>query len=350
MHETGKYIYGIIPRLCSGQVSSNEEKSFGTYGLIGEDAYTISYQDIAAVVSDSKVVDYTKLRKDMLARLLVNHQTVIEKIMAPGNTIIPMRFGTNAQDKTEVKEILTEGYNLIRAIFEKIKDKVEIDVAATWIDFNSVIKEAGEGKEIKELKEKLLSNPKGINTDDQIKIGFIIKKELDKRKDNYGSEIQETLKTVSLDYKIHDLMDDKMVIDIAFLIDKAKREDFDKKVEELNIKFNEKLKFRCVGPLPPYSFYTLETKKIKFEKIDWARKKLRFSSDSVRKDEIKQAYNALAFSLHPDKNPDTPGTEKEFDEVNKAYKILWEYCQKDSCSFKEDEFKKNAILVKVIGS
>ena len=157
-----------------------------------------------------------------------------------------------------------------------------------------------------------------------------------------------------------------MIVNIAFLVDKDKREDFDKKVEELDAKFNAKLNFRCIGPLPPYSFYTLEIKKLKFEEIDWAKRKFEISNDIISKDEIKKAYKWQAFSAHPDKNPDNPCAEKEFNEVNKAYKIITDYCaaleqanpagdekslngtnQQDNIPFDREMFKENTILVKV---
>jgi len=138
-----------------------------------------------------------------------------------------------------------------------------------------------------------------------------------------------------------------MVLNTAFLINKTKQKEFDKKIEELNTKFNNELNFRCVGPLPPYSFYTLEIKKWQFEEIDWARRKLGLQNNFATKDEIKKAHQTMAFTFHPDKNPNTSGIEREFDEITKAYKLLCEYCEGDSCSFSEEEFKKNAILVKV---
>jgi hypothetical protein len=362
MAKIGKYIYGIlnsnvslhlsIPKdLFSGESESRpctqeRDKSNGVY--------TIPYQDISALVRDSEILEYTGMRKDALARLLIGHQTVIEKFMTPQITIIPVRLGTYALDETEVKEILNKGYNLIKHIFEKISDKIEIDVAATWSNFNLIVKEVGEQKEIKELKVRLLSSPKGITVEDQMKVGVTVKKALDERREKYAQEIQEALKTVSSDFKTHELMDDKMVVNIAFLIDKARREDFDKKVEELNTKFAEKLNFRCVGPLPPYSFYTLQIKKLRFEEIDWAKKKLGILNDIIGKDEIKKAYQRQAFSTHPDKNPNNPCAEKEFDEVNKAYKILADYCvslkqanQQDKVPFDREIFRKNAILVRV---
>ena len=38
--------------------------------------------------------------------------------------------------------------------------------------------------------------------------------------------------------------------------------------------------------------------------------------------EVKSAYRKLAFSLHPDLNPDLPGASRRFQELNEAYVIL----------------------------
>lgn len=340
MSEIGKYIYGII--------SSNGEKFFGPCGITAwEEVYTISYHDISAVVSDSEIVDYTHMSKDDLAKLLVRHQQVIERIISLEYSIIPMRLGSYIVDGDEVRHILAKGYPIIKDIFNKIGDKIEIDIVATWSDFASALKEVGEEREIKEFKERLLANHKGITADDQMKVGVMVKRALDEKREKYAFQIQNALKTVSKDFKVHEVMDDKMVINTAFLINKARCEDFDRKVRDLNTKFAEKLNFRCVGPLPPYSFYTLEIKKIQFEEIDWARKKLGLNGLTTNKEEIKKAYQKSAFSSHPDKNPDIPGIEKEFNDVTKAYKVLLEYCQDDTCSFKEEDFRKDSLIVKV---
>ncbi|MBI5199661.1 MAG: GvpL/GvpF family gas vesicle protein [Nitrospirae bacterium] len=334
MAEIGQYIYGIIN-------STPPTRPLG-------EVYAISYRDISAVVSDSEIVDYTHLPKDTLARHLLRHQEIIERIMTE-HTIIPMRLGTFANDSEEVKEILTKGYRMIKEIFKRAKNIVEIDVVAIWSDFNSILKEVSEEEGIKEFKQALLSSKEGIAVDDQMRIGVLVKDYLDKKREGYANEIQTSLSRIAEGFKAHDLMDDEMVLNTAFLMSNARIEDFDRKLEELNARFGERLNFRCVGPLPPYSFYTLQIKKLKFEDIDWARRKLSLLNDFITKDEIKKAYQTLAFSFHPDRNPDTPGIEKEFDEVTKAYRVLWEYCQEEVCSFNEQDFKKNALLVKIRG-
>jgi len=336
----GKYIYGVI--------STDKKVSFGSCGIAdGEEVCAIPYQDISAVVSDSEVVDYTCMVKDAVAGLLVKHQQVIEKIMSMGLSTIPMRLGTFAQDEAEVKDILSKGYDTLVKIMKEISDKIELDVACVWKDFNLVLKEIGQEKAIKEFKEELISNPEGISADDRMKVGVMVKKTLDKKKDVYAQKIQANLKMVSCDLRVHQLMDDKMITNAAFLIDKRDKENFYINLEELNVDFADKINFRCVGPLPPYSFYTLEVKRLEFNKIDGARRKLGLSNDSATKDDIKKAHQARALTFHPDKNPDTVGIEKEFDEVTKAYHLLLDYCQAENCSFKEEDFKKNSLIVRV---
>jgi len=345
----GKYIYGIV----NSTPHPAPMKKFSVEN--GWRVYTIPYQDISAVVSDSEIVAYTHMPKDALARLLVKHQKIIERIMSSGCTVIPMRLGTFAADETGVKNILDKGYKLIKRIGDRIRDKIEIELVVTWSDFNSVLKEVGEDEEIREFKEKLLANPKGATVDEQMKIGVMVKKALDKKREKCALEIQTYLRGYCEDFKLHELMDDKMIINTGFLINKRKQEDFERKIEELNIGFNERLNFRCVGPLPPYSFYTLEIKKAQFEEIDWARKKLGLLNNFTSEDEVKEAYRTRALSSHPDRNLDTPGVEKEFDDVTRAYKLLVDYCQvceqagQKRCSFEEEEFKKNAILVTIRG-
>lgn len=346
MNKIGKYIYGII--------NSNTHEPAGPYGISAcKEAHFIPYQDIAAVVTDSEIIDYTHMFKDALARALVEHQKIIERIMGIGYSIIPMRLGTFAMDEVEVKDILSKGYGLIKEIIPKISDKIEVDLVSIWSDFTSVIKEAGEEKEIREYKERLLGGPKGVTVDDQMKIGFMLKKALNEKGEKYSLKIQDILKNVSVDYKKHALMDDKMVVNLAFLIDKAKIKEFYAKVEDLNTEFKELLNFRCVGPLPAYSFYSLEIKKMQFNDVDWARRKLGIINNPIAKAEIKKAFHKQTFSFHPDRNPNKPGIEMEFDEIKRSYNILLDYAQaceqvgQESLIFNEDEFQKNAILVKV---
>ena len=363
MSKTGKYIYGVIKSNAEeffdlGQIIAfgdiypanrptevvNSSKAFSY-------AYTICFQDIAAVVSDSEIVDYSHMPKDTLGRLLVSHQQLVEKVMAK-YTIIPMRLGTFAGSDEEVREILSKGYRTIKDIFERAKDNIEIDIVATLNDFKSFLQEVSQEDEIRQLKQSLLNKEGGITIDDQMRVGVLVKRHLDKKKEMFANQIQAALGEIAQNLKAHDLMDDKMVLNTAFLLDKNRRKEFERKLDELNDKFEDKLNFRCVGPLPPYSFYTLEVKKPQFEEIDWAKKKLGLEKDFITAIEIKKAHRKTALTCHPDKNPDTPNIEQKFDEMTRAYKILLDYYRASNqdehdqgCYLNEEAFEKNALLV-----
>jgi hypothetical protein len=359
MNKTGKYIYGVI--------NSNTEEFFDLDEIVtfkdiypfdvvnsietSNRAYTICFQDIAAVISDSEIIDYSHMPKDALARLLVSHQQLIEKVMTR-HTIIPMRLGTFAADDEEVRQILSKGYRAIVDIFERAKDSIEIDVVATLSDFKSFLQEISEEEEIKQLKQSLSDKKGGVTIDDQMRVGLLVKKHLDRRKEIFAGQIQTALGEIAHNSKAHDLMDDKMVLNTAFLVSQTRQKELEHKLDELNDKFEEKLNFRCVGPLPSYSFYTLEVKRPQFEEINWAKKKLGIENDFITANEIIKAHHRSALTCHPDKNPDTPDIEKKFDEMTRAYKILLDYYRASNqsehdqgCYLNEEAFEKNAVLV-----
>jgi hypothetical protein len=362
MGRIGKYIYGVIDSgvqesivldglLPFENLNTGSCQTIGSNGEISCRAYTISYRDVSAVVSDLEVVDYNHMPKDALAMLLVRHQQVIEKVMAE-HSIIPVKIGTFAETEGDVEDILSRGYTTVMEIFEKVRGQIEIDVAVMLDDFSSFMQEISSESEIIQLKQSLLSKAEGVTVDDQIKLGILVKKHLDNKKAQFSERIRSALNECTQDFKIHDLMDDKMVLNTAFLIKRSESERFGRKVDELNNEFDEKLNFRCIGPLAPYSFYTLEVRKAQFEELDWARKKLGLTGDFLTAGEIKKAHHRMALTCHPDKKPDTPGIEEKFNDMTRAYKILLDYYRASSqskgvegCYLNEESFENNAMLV-----
>lgn len=312
------YIYGVV--------KTNLDKILSNLSTTeGEQIYTVEHQEISAVVSRSKITDYSFLPKDTLARRLLNHQLIIEKIMNLGGTIVPMKLGTLLSNEKEVIDFLDNGYTLSQEILKKIDDKIEIDVAVTWKNLNLLLKEIGEYGTVKEFKEGLLKNSAELSNENKIKIGILIKNQLEQIRELTSVDILDSIRGFYEDIKAHPLMDDTMIANFALLIRKNKLRDLERKIDELNLFFSERLNFRVIGPLPPYSFYTIEIKKLQLKDLDWAVKKLGLNHSYISKEQIRNAYRRLSFSLHPDKNPDAASEGKEFMELNKAYKILNDY-------------------------
>ena len=340
----GKYIYGVI----SEAEDDNALTEMDCPGI-----YKVICGDISAVVEDSEISDYRNMERKALTDLLLKHQKVIESLMGIGYTVIPMKLGTVALDEREVVSILEKGASLLKDIMGKINGKIEIDIVATWNDFPAVLKMVSEEREIKEFKEKLMSSSVQITAEDQQKAGLLVMQALNRKRDAYSLKIHDALIPACQDFKIHDAMNDQNVANFAFLINKCELGLFDAAVEKLDAEFKEELNFKYIGPLPCYSFYTTEVEKLSFAVLDQARTKLGLG-DSATKDEIRSAYKMKASAVHPDKNPGLPGIEKEFDDTNKSYKMLMDYCAASDLlsrnaeySFLEKDVSKNSILVKL---
>lgn len=341
-----KYIYCVICNHQAGPFDATAlEREVRSTAPDLVSVSVVGHEDTAAVVSESAISDHTHLLKDALARLLVRHQMVAETVMGLGYTVIPMKLGTFARDEQEVREILRRGRTLIQKTHAQVTSKVEVDVVATWTDLNLVLKQTLECPEIRRAKEELQANPAGVSVADQMRVGMMIKKALDQTRAALGKEIHAALRSRSVDLREHDLMDDKMVSNAAFLLERTRQERFDQTVRELDERFQGQVNFRCVGPLPPYSFFTLEAKRLQFDKIEWARRKLGLVKDAATREEIRRAHRQMAFSSHPDRNAGSLVMSREFDEVTKAYRILDKFCQEGRCSFDPASFQEHAIQV-----
>jgi hypothetical protein len=355
MDAMGRYIYGVI----RGGVA----ESFPLEGVVQfeadsvpdraevERAYTVSWRDISAVVTDAPVVDYAAMPKDALGRLLVRHQQVIEKVMAT-HTIVPLRLGTCAASDEHVRRILASGRETIKGTLRKAQDVVEIDVTATICDFGSFLRGVSQLPQVVQLRQSFLHKPGGVTVEDQVKIGMIVKQHADREKQRMSQQIDAALAPRAEECKAHDLMDDKMILNSAFLIRKDRQEAFDRQIEELNAQSENRLDFRCVGPLPPYSFYTLEVHVADRDEVDWARRQLGLYDDSLTAEAIKKAHRRVALTCHPDKNPNVPGIERKFADMSRAYRVLVDYYRtsgrtehEEGTGCSEQALEPNDILV-----
>ena len=340
MNNKGKCIYGVI---------DNESRAADPHLLAPYGVYTVPYKDVSAAVGDSEILDYRKLPGDVVARGLIEHQVVMEKLMK-AFTVIPARLGTYVLGQDEVMQALTKGYHVFKDIFEKIQGRIELDIVATWADLHAVIQEVSEEEEIKAVKQALFDKKEGITVDDQMKAGMLIKSCLDKKKHECAGTIKESLEDLCRNMKEYTMLDDATIMNAAFFVDRDMHARFEKRLDELNGTFGGKVRFRCIGPLPPYNFYMLEIEKLHYDAIERAKEKLSLSAFAT-KDDIKKAYKKCASAHHPDKQPDKQNAEAEaaYTEITNAYRLLSAYCQHDACSFKKEDFAENSIIVMVKG-
>ncbi|MCG2714904.1 MAG: GvpL/GvpF family gas vesicle protein [Candidatus Marinimicrobia bacterium] len=331
-----KYIYGVIKGSEKKQISLVEN-------VLKDGARVIFNHGNGCVLSDSAWMDYHSLSKEELAENLVKHQSTIEKMMKE-NTVIPMKFGTLLNSDDEVRVMLEKGCNLFEELLSSMENKIELDLAATWNDLNLVIKKISEEDEkIKSFKEEIAKKPLDKTFQDRVRIGAMIHSALSEKRNKLKDEILNYLSKVSIEYQVNDVMDDSMILNCAFLLEKSNEKSFDRMLHKLDKQYNENINFRCVGPLPPYSFATCEVKKADFEQIDHARKLFELCEEAKLTD-VKSAYRNLVKEKHPDQFSSDQQVQKEFEEIQRAYKILKNYCSDGRCSFRKEDVVNSFVV------
>jgi uncharacterized short protein YbdD (DUF466 family) len=146
-------------------------------------------------------------------------------------------------------------------------------------------------------------------------------------------------------------MNDEMITNSAFLIEKNKTEEFEQTIDRLDEEFEGLLKFKLVGPLPCYSFYTIEVKELNPEQVVQAKKELELT-EVTSELEIKRAYLEKARIFHPDTQVEN--REESFNKINKAYHTLIDYStavrqssKTKKISLAKEKVTKHLVLVKI---
>jgi hypothetical protein len=338
------YIYGFVP-------NDHNDEQLKQLESIGVSA--IPFQETSAIVSPKSMIDISQLSKEALAELMIHHQKTIESLMNMGfNTIIPMRLGTFTNNSFELIRVIEKEYGLIMETTEKVSNLIEVEIISTWSDFGQIMAEIAVNPEVVEMKEKSLNSETGITQADQLNLGYLVKKILDGLQSEYATKITETFSTLYESTKQHELMDDQMVSNTAFLIHRSKLILFEKALDELDENLNGKLNFKFVSPLPCYSFYTMELKSLPFEEIESAKKELGLN-DSTSENNLQQAYLDKAKLLHPDTNSGEDATII-FNQIKKAHQTLQDYLDVLKLASKEEEFSlhtdtviKNSLFLKI---
>ncbi len=258
MQEKGKYIYGIIrykrPKNFLYAIISfiRWSKEFGRLGIGRSRLYRISFNDIAAVVSNSPAKKSSQSsRNDM-----ITYERALEKIMK-SHTLLPVRFGIVAEDTEGVKCVLKQGYGDFVELLEKVEGKKELSVSV-FFNKEDIYKDLLEKYEnIRILKEKIAKLPREKVHNQHIAIGKMIAACLDKEKESHKKVFLDALTPLAVDVKNNGSYDDLMILNSAFFIAKEMEDEFNQKVEELDKIYGGKLRFKLITA-PPFNFAHLK--------------------------------------------------------------------------------------------
>lgn len=246
MQGEGKYIYCIIE-------TEGKRERFGPIGVgdRGDEVYTIRFDNIAAVVSNSPIKKYPVSREN-----LILHEGAIEEVMKR-HTVLPVRFCTIAEDEEKVKKILEREHDRFIDLLKNIEGKKELGLKAIFkedVIYKDILEKY---KDIKVLKEKIATLPFEKTYFQRVEIGEMVEAAMEKEKEIYKKDILDNLLPLAVEVKTNNTYGERMIVNAAFLVEKHKEAEFDQRVQGLEDKYGERIKFKYVGTLPPFNFINL---------------------------------------------------------------------------------------------
>jgi hypothetical protein len=312
------YVYAVIP--------AGDEVTFDVPGVAdnGDDVHSVAVRDSATVVSESPVADYRGLKREDAIRHLVAHQRVVEAVMRDF-PLLPVKFGTVLPSEEWARRLLEQGEAVFRPALERFARLTQMEVVVLW-DLEQVFREISLEEPIARLKAAMTAQPTPDSDSARVAIGQVVHASLVRRRDGLRERIVSSLQDTALDVIVNPVMDDSMVASIAVLLDDERRGAVDGRVEALDEEFEGRLQFRCVGPLPPYSFATVEVQRPSFEAVNDARQRLGLG-ETATADDVRRSYRESARRLHPDHNQDDPDAEARMADLTHAYELLAAYAQ-----------------------
>jgi len=289
------YLYAIVPAAgCAGIAE-----------ILGDEFHLIKRGPFAAIAKPTAETLLTGLDRQELARRLLAHQQVVESVMAR-SPVLPVKFATIAPDRASAECLLANGNAEFTAAFKRLEGTTQFEVLVTW-DLEAVFAEIALTSEVIRLKAELSATAQ-VDQAASAKLGVAVKRMLEQRRSELARELSATLRAVAIDAIDSALMDDRMVLNLALLVDSGQADAIDLSLEALDAAHDGRLNFRCVGPLPPHSFATVEVSFLDAGRIARAREILELDGDQDEK-MVRTAYHRLAKKTHPDLAQDGPNSD-----------------------------------------
>lgn len=244
-NEEGRYIYGIM--------NIDHSLDLGPYGIGGREdrVYTVNYRDIAAIVSQSPIIDFAISRENITA-----HAQVLEKAAAQG-PVLPVRFCTIAGNEALITEkVLQPHYQEFVEKLQAVGGKIELGVKVHWRNIDAVYAEVvAENEEIKALKDELEQE-----TNEQakyagsIKVGQLVQQSLEEKKKREAESLLGELKPESAGTLENPVYGDTNFVNAAFLVDKKNEGRFDEKVNAIRNANGGRILVKYSASPVPYNF------------------------------------------------------------------------------------------------
>jgi hypothetical protein len=242
--EQGRYLYCIVR---PGTTDGLELR-----GIDDRPVSVVADDGLGVLVSPSAVKRYRLSRQYTLG-----HELVIERAMTRG-TVLPIKFGTVAESEAAIREKLLQarGADLHRLLTE-MDGKIELGLKVLWNQERIYADIVARHADIRGLRDQLAGRLPNETHYERVRLGEMVEAALTERRVADADAIMARLEPMAVKTRRNDIYGEMMLLNAAFLVEKAREPEFDAAIQALDGEMNNLMNFKYVGPLPPFNFVDL---------------------------------------------------------------------------------------------
>ncbi len=243
----GRYIYAVV--------SHHAAQALNFKGLDDRPIYTIAHRGMAAVVSDLESDRIRPQRRNLAA-----HRAVLSGLMAVEEAVLPMRFGIIAANATEIKSLLASNREIFENQLKQIAGKLEMGVRVV-LDVPNIFEYFVDAHpELKEARDRLFGGSSQPSQNDRIELGRRFERLREADRAAHCATVEEDLGPLCAAIKRGALREDREMVNLACLVGKDRRAQFEQAVFRAATHFDNNFAFDYNGPWPPHSFAEIAIK------------------------------------------------------------------------------------------
>jgi hypothetical protein len=243
MASAGTYVYAVAkgslpPSFVSPAVG-------GRKGAVR----TVSAGPLTAVVSaappDGVALDRASLRA---------HSETLQELLETASAIVPLQFGTVFPSDDAVRYDLLSRTSELEPLLNRVENRVEFRLKAFYVEEVVLREILAEDRAIRELHRRTRGVPAEAAYYDRIRLGELIAAAVAAKRVRDTRTLVSGLAAIAVDQVVEAPGDEWGAVAASFLVERSAMLRFDAATAELAAAVGARMRLRCVGPLPPYSF------------------------------------------------------------------------------------------------
>ena len=240
-----RYVYGVL--------RAGVEPAISEKGVGDKPVELVTSGQLAALVSVAPPGEVPGTRRNLMA-----HSRVLQQA-ADATCVLPMRFGVVMPSEASVRhELLDLHEQQLVAQLDTFVGLAELEVKVLSAEEHLLRTVVAERPDIVARRDRLEGRPPEATYYERIELGELVAAAVSAKREELTRRVLARLEPLAAATEIGERLHDEMVANIALLVQRDRIPDVDKAVSSLEAELGPDLRIRYVGPLPPYSFATLD--------------------------------------------------------------------------------------------